>query len=106
MKSASLGIGDKVVALNTLGKEWRKESQEQHKALLEALSGIEMALTKQRTVSSAAEMGTIPVVQAYEQSSGAIPAMSPPMAPLPVVPAAMPPQPIYGAPTTFWCSYR
>ena len=60
---------------------------------------------------SSAETGAVPVMHAYEPSSGAIPAMPPPVGPPPrqtvpamappVAPPAMPPQQIYGAPTTY-----
>ena len=63
LKSTAIGLGDKVMDLIKIQKEWRTESQGQHKALLEALSGLEIALTKQRTMSSA-ETGTVPGIRA------------------------------------------
>ena len=110
LKSTAIGLGDKVMDLIKTQKAWRTESEGQQKALLEAISGLEMALTKQRAMSSA-ETGTVPVMHACEPSSGAIPAMPPPVGPPPrqtvpamappVAPPAMPPQQIYGAPTTY-----
>ena len=66
-----------------------KESQENHKALMEALAGIEQVLTKQRTMSMpAAGMGTappappetIPVVKFYGQNAAPFQAPPPQMA--------------------------
>ena len=113
MKSISLGIGDKVVNLNTLIKERRKDSQENHKALMETLAGIEQVLVKQQTMAMpAVEMGVappapseaIPVMSFYGQNAAPHHAAPPqmakqhlqaaPMAP----PSGFPPSPAYGVP--------
>ena len=63
LKSTAIGLGDKVMDLIKTQKAWRTESEGQQKALLEAISGLEMALTKQRAMSSA-ETGTVPGIRA------------------------------------------
>ena len=110
------GIGDKVVTLNTLVKESRKDSPENHKALMEAPAGIEQVLVKQRTMAMpAAEMGvappvpyeTIPVMSFYGQNAAPHQAAPPQMAkqylqagPMPPLQSGFPPSPAYGVPAS------
>ena len=66
-ESISLGIGDKIVSLHALGKELRKESQEQHKSLMDGLAAIEVAI--KQLMPAQAEGSSLPVLKIYESTS-------------------------------------
>ena len=78
LKAVTLGLGDKIIDLHRLGKEWKTEAQGQHRELLEAISALELAITKQRTMAPS-ENVAVPVVQMYEPQSSMGP--GPPPAP-------------------------
>ena len=95
MKSVGIGIGDKLVSLHQLGKELLRSSNENHKALMDGLSAVEIAIKQLAPVNAPMprqpEMSGLGMPRQPEMSGLGMPLRQPEMSGL-----AMPRQPEMG----------
>ena len=78
-----MALGEKLIEMHRLQKEWKAEQQTQHKELVNALTALELALTKSRTMGE--EAAPVPTVRMYEGNPPATGAAGPPPAAPPSV---------------------